>query len=48
MKTSMWGMTLKAMFLANFLGSSASLTKKLLVWLSSSSIASLPAPDVDW
>ena len=48
MKTSIWGMTLKAMFLANFLGSSSWFTKKLLVWLSNSSIASLPAPEVDW
>jgi len=47
MKTSIWGMTLKAMFLVNFTGSSVWLTKKLLVWLTSSSIASLPAPDVD-
>ena len=47
MKTSMWGMTLKAMLLVNFLGSSVWFTKKLLVWLSSSSMPSLPAPDVD-
>ena len=43
----MWGMTLKAMPLVNFLGSSVWFTKKLLVWLSSSSMPSLPAPDVD-
>src|SRR4029079_3938004 len=48
MKSSMWGMTLKAMFLLNFLGSRSWFTKKLLVWFRSSSIASLPAPDVDW
>ena len=47
MKTSMWGMTLKEMFLVNFLGSSVWLTKKLLVWFRSSSMPSLPAPEVD-
>ena len=47
MKTSMWGMTLKAMLLVNFFGSRLWFTKKLLVWLSSSSMPSLPAPEVD-
>jgi len=40
-------MTLKAIDLVNFLGSKVWFTKKLLVWFRSSSMASLPAPDVD-
>jgi hypothetical protein len=48
MKTSMWGMTLKAMRLVNFLASTGSATKTARVWLKSSSIASLPAPETDW
>ena len=48
MKTSIWGMTLKAICLVNFLGSGASVTKMPLVWSHSSSIASLPAPETDW
>ena len=49
MKTSMWGMTLKAICLVNLclflvIGS---LTNTPRVWLNSSSMPSLPAPDVD-
>ena len=48
MKTSMWGMTLKAICLENFCGVGLSLTKMPLVWVQSSSTASLPAPETDW
>ena len=48
MKTSIWGMRLKAMRLGNFLGSIGLLANTALVWEKSSSIASLPAPDTDW
>src|SRR6476660_3896457 len=47
MKTSIWGMTLKAICLVNFLGSGGLVTKMPLVWSHSSSMASLPAPDTD-
>ena len=47
MKTSIWGMTLKAMRLGNFLASTGSETKTARVCENSSSIASLPAPDTD-
>ena len=48
MKTSICGMTLKAICLVNFFGSGGSVTKMPLVWFNSSSIASLPAPETDW
>ncbi len=48
MKTSICGMTLKAMRLENFFGSIGSAVKTARVWLKSSSIPSLPAPDTDW
>ena len=48
MKTSIWGITLKAMRLGNFFDSTGFETKIDFVWLNSSSIASLPAPDTDW
>ncbi len=44
----MWGMMLKAICLVNFFGSIESVTKIARVWLKSSSIASLPAPETDW
>ena len=47
MKTSIWGMTLKAICLGNFFASGTSVTKMPLVWSQSSSIASLPAPETD-
>ncbi len=46
-KLSMCGMTLKAMRLVNFDGSGSSPTKMARVWLNSSSMPSLPAPDTD-
>ena len=48
MKTSICGMTLKAIRFGNVLVSSASDTKTARVWVNSSSIPSLPAPDTDW
>ena len=47
MKTSMWGITLKAMRLVNLLACTASVTNTARVWLNSSSIPALPAPDTD-
>ena len=48
MKTSIWGMTLKAMRFGNFFASTGSETKTARVWVKSSSVASLPAPETDW
>ena len=49
MKTSIWGMTLKAIWRWNFLGSTSwPGTYIPLVWDQSSSMPSLPAPDTDW
>ena len=47
MKTSIWGMQLKAMRLGNFLVSRGSETNTARVWVKSSSMPSLPAPDTD-
>ena len=47
MKTSIWGMRLKAIRFGNFLVSIASDTKTARVWVKSSSMPSLPAPDTD-
>ena len=47
MKTSMCGMTLKAMRLGNFFASTGSETNTARVCANSSSIASLPAPETD-
>ena len=47
-KTSICGMTLKAMRLVNFLTSTESATKTARVCVNSSSMPSLPAPDTDW
>ena len=47
MKTSIWGMTLKAMLLGELLGLERPVDEEALGLVKSSSIASLPAPDVD-
>ena len=44
----MCGMQLKAISLVNCCGGEDSYTNDDLVWLNSSSIPSLPAPDTDW
>ena len=48
MKTSICGIRLKAMRFGNFLVSMSVAVNTALVWVKSSSIASLPAPDTDW
>ena len=47
MKTSIWGMTLKAMRLVNFFFSTGSATKTARDCSKSSSMPSLPAPETD-
>ena len=47
MNLSICGMQLKAISLVNCCGGEDSYTKDDLVWLNSSSIPSLPAPDTD-
>ena len=47
MNLSICGMQLKAISLVNCCGGLCSYTKDDLVWLNSSSMPSLPAPDTD-
>jgi hypothetical protein len=48
MKTSICGIRLKAIRFGNFLVSMSLAVNTAFVWVKSSSIASLPAPDTDW